>query len=321
MLALSYDAEGAFPPARIIGEDVVVTDDPVRAYFNSIAGAGRIDAGREVLLAKRIEAGLYAQHKLTEAAELDTPLDFQLKRDLRLIAVEGERAKDEMILANQGLVINLAKRYQGRGLPFIDLIMEGNAGLTRAVYKFDYTKGYKFSTPTVWWIREAITRAIKEEARMIPLRRKDQKPANRVAGCIKAHVEKNGTEPSPEMIAKELRMDVGEVCDILLAMEDAVSLEQIVGEGRELGEFLSSREQTPLGPRIAAKWLLGFLSKRDAQILWERLAAGSARKAIGKEAGLSEAGVRTVEIRALAKLREIIEERGLTWQGVKKGRW
>ena len=215
-------------PAEMVEVDLdgaVQTADLVRVYLNEIGKVALLTAADEVELAKRIEAGLYAGHLLATA---DKP-SLARRRDLRAVIVDGERAKDHLLRANLRLVVSLAKRYTGRGMPFLDLIQEGNMGLIRAVEKFDYTKGFKFSTYATWWIRQAISRAMADQARTIRLPVHLVEQVNKMQRIRREMLQQLGREITDEELAHELDIDLARLQDLKNNARDLVSLDQTVG--------------------------------------------------------------------------------------------
>jgi RNA polymerase nonessential primary-like sigma factor len=214
--------------------------DLVRVYLNGIGKTALLTAAEEVELAKRVEAGVFAQHRLDTAAAEDTELDPQYRRDLRAVVRDGARAKNHLLEANLRLVVSLAKRYTGRGMPLLDLIQEGNLGLIRAMEKFDYTKGFKFSTYATWWIRQAITRGMADQSRTIRLPVHLVEQVNKLAR-IKREMHQNlGREATDEELAEESGIPVEKINDLLEHSRDPVSLDMPVGSDEEapLGDFI-----------------------------------------------------------------------------------
>ena len=190
--------------------EMTASADSVRAYLKQIGKVALLNAEEEVDLAKRIEAGLYGAERLRQAEEANEKLVLQMRRDLRWIVRDGERAKNHLLEANLRLVVSLAKRYTGRGMAFLDLIQEGNLGLIRAVEKFDYTKGYKFSTYATWWIRQAITRAMADQARTIRIPVHMVEVINKLGRIQRELLQDLGREPTPEELAKEMDITPGQ---------------------------------------------------------------------------------------------------------------
>ena len=218
--------------------------DSVRAYLKQIGKVALLNAEEEVDLAKRIEAGLYAAERLRQAEEANEKLVLQMQRDLRWIVRDGERAKNHLLEANLRLVVSLAKRYTGRGMAFLDLIQEGNLGLIRAVEKFDYTKGYKFSTYATWWIRQAITRAMADQARTIRIPVHMVEVINKLGRIQRELLQDLGREPTPEELAKEMDITPDKVLEIQQYAREPISLDQTIGDegDSQLGDFIEDSE-------------------------------------------------------------------------------
>ena len=211
--------------------ELTASADSVRAYLKQIGKVALLNAEQEVELAKRIEAGLYAAERLAELAEERREArPPQMRRDLRWISRDGERAKNHLLEANLRLVVSLAKRYTGRGMAFLDLIQEGNLGLIRAVEKFDYTKGYKFSTYATWWIRQAITRAMADQARTIRIPVHMVEVINKLGRIQRELLQDLGREPTPEELAKEMDITPEKVLEIQQYAREPISLDQTIGD-------------------------------------------------------------------------------------------
>ena len=292
--------------------------DPVRMYLKEIGRVPLLTAFEEVELAKRIESGGYACDRLADLNATGdlASLDFAERRALNRAVRDGEEAKQELISANLRLVVSIAKRYVGRGLLFLDLIQEGNLGLMRAVDKFDYTKGFKFSTYATWWIRQAITRAIADQARTIRI------PVHMVESIHKVHrmqrqmLQELEREPTIEEIADKVDMTPGRVREILKISQDPLSLDSPVGEEDDsfLGDFLadaSAEAPAEVAARLmlnaAVLEALGELNEREQQVVRLRfgLEDGQARtlEEVGKEFGVTRERIRQIESKTLAKLR------------------
>ncbi|HEY2272537.1 MAG TPA: RNA polymerase sigma factor, partial [Jatrophihabitantaceae bacterium] len=210
--------------------EMTASADSVRAYLKQIGKVALLNAEEEVDLAKRIEAGLYAVERLRQAEDANEKLVLQMRRDLRWIVRDGERAKNHLLEANLRLVVSLAKRYTGRGMAFLDLIQEGNLGLIRAVEKFDYTKGYKFSTYATWWIRQAITRAMADQARTIRIPVHMVEVINKLGRIQRELLQDLGREPTPEELAKEMDITPDKVLEIQQYAREPISLDQTIGD-------------------------------------------------------------------------------------------
>jgi len=294
------------------------TADPVRMYLKEIGRVPLLSAVEEVDLAKRIEAGAHASERLADlnASGGLADLEFAERRALSRAVRDGEEAKAELIQANLRLVVSIAKRYVGRGMLFLDLIQEGNLGLMRAVEKFDYTKGFKFSTYATWWIRQAITRAIADQARTIRI------PVHMVESIHKVHrvqrqlLQELEREPTVEEIADKVDMSPVRVWEILRISQDTLSLDSPVGEEDDsfLGDFIedaSAEAPAEVAARLmlnsAVLEALGELSDRERQVVRLRfgLEDGQARtlEEVGREFGVTRERIRQIESKTLAKLR------------------
>jgi RNA polymerase primary sigma factor len=286
--------------------------DLVRVYLREIGKVKLLTAEQEVDLARRVEAGLFAAEKLAGPE----PLDDGLLRDLRWIVHDGERAKDQLIEANLRLVVSIAKRYAGRGLPFLDLIQEGNLGLIRAVEKFDYTRGYKFSTYASWWIRQAISRAIADQARTIRVPVHMVETINRILRTQRQMVQELGREPSAEEVAAKVDLPVERVEEIRRIAVEPVSLHLPVGEdeGSELGDLIEDGEAVaPLDSasyqllQVHLEEVLGTLGERERAVVRLRygLTDGEPHtlEEVGRQFGVTRERVRQIEAKTLAKLR------------------
>ncbi len=286
----------------------VVTTDIVRSYLNGIGRTKLLTAEQEVTLAKRIEAGLYADELLiTNPAHPDAA-------DLAIIATEGHAAKNHLLEANLRLVVSLAKRYTGRGMAFLDLIQEGNLGLIRAVEKFDYTKGYKFSTYATWWIRQAITRAMADQARTIRIPVHMVEVINKMVRIRRDLATSLGREPSTLEVATAMDVEVLTVIELIGYDREPVSLDQTVGPDGEsvLGDFVAANsaiaEDVVDGAlRDEVEIVLSTLSRREQEVIRLRfgLDDGRARtlEEVGAEFGLSRERIRQIEKYTLIKLR------------------
>nr|WP_084962514.1 RNA polymerase sigma factor RpoD [Thermoactinospora rubra] len=285
------------------------TSDLVRIYLREIGRVPLLTAEEEVELAKAIEAGLFAEDKLANGV---SPLAHP---ELQELVWEGIRAKQRLIEANLRLVVSIAKRYVGRGMLFLDLIQEGNLGLIRAVEKFDYTKGYKFSTYATWWIRQAITRAIADQARTIRIPVHMVETINKLVRVQRQLHQDLGREPAPEEIAKEMDLPVDRVVEIQRIAQEPVSLQSPIGEeDSDLGDFIEDADAVV--PMEAAAFImlqdqlddiLATLSEREQRIIQLRfgLADGHPRtlEEVGREFGVTRERIRQIESKTLAKLR------------------
>ncbi|OEY03739.1 RNA polymerase sigma factor [Corynebacterium sp. BCW_4722] len=296
--------------------------DSVRAYLKQIGKVALLDAEQEVSLAKRIEAGLYAQHRLDEmeraAAEgdKDAKLTPALKRDLRAVARDGRKAKNHLLEANLRLVVSLAKRYTGRGMAFLDLIQEGNLGLIRAVEKFDYSKGYKFSTYATWWIRQAITRAMADQARTIRIPVHMVEVINKLGRIQRELLQDLGREPTPLELAKEMDITEEKVLEIQQYAREPISLDQTIGDegDSQLGDFIEDSEAVVAVDAVSFTLLqdqlqdvLHTLSEREAGVVRLRfgLTDGMPRTLdeIGQVYGVTRERIRQIESKTMSKLR------------------
>jgi len=287
--------------------------DLVRVYLNGIGKTALLTAADEVELAKRIEAGLYAQHLLETGKRLSAPK----KKDLAILIREGRAARQHLLEANLRLVVSLAKRYTGRGMPLLDLIQEGNLGLIRAMEKFDYTKGFKFSTYATWWIRQAITRGMADQSRTIRLPVHLVEQVNKLARIKRELHQQLGREATDTELANESGIPVEKIADLLDHSRDPVSLDMPVGNDEEapLGDFIEDSEATSAESAVIAGLLhrdvrvvLATLDEREQQVIRLRygLDDGQPRTLdqIGKLFGLSRERVRQIEREVMTKLRK-----------------
>jgi RNA polymerase primary sigma factor/RNA polymerase nonessential primary-like sigma factor len=291
-----------------------VSADLVRAYLNAIGRTKLLTAAQEVELARRVEAGLYAEEKLANH-DVD---DAELRTVLGMVAVEGHAAKNHLLEANLRLVVSIAKRYTGRGMAFLDLIQEGNLGLIRAVEKFDYTKGYKFSTYATWWIRQAITRAMADQARTIRIPVHMVEQVNRMVRARRELAVEFGREPTAVEIAQHLGVQAFQVIELISYDREPVSLDQSVGEDGEsaLGDFVARvdpREEpadSAAGGRLRneVEIVLATLSQREQAVIRLRFGLDDGRQRtldeVGREFGLSRERIRQIEKVTLLKLRD-----------------
>ena len=289
------------------------TNDPVRMYLKEIGRVALLTAQEEVSLAKRIEAGVLAEEKL--AREADT-LPEDAVSELKWLERDGGRAKRHLVEANLRLVVSIAKRYVGRGMAFLDLIQEGNLGLIRAVEKFDYTKGYKFSTYATWWIRQAITRAIADQARTIRIPVHMVETINKLLRIQRQLLQDLGREPTPEEIAIQMEMPPEKVREIQKISQEPVSLETPIGEEEDshLGDFIEDSEAVVPLERASFRLLqeqlesvLHTLSEREKEVIRLRfgLVDGQPRtlEDVGKKFGVTRERIRQIESKTLSKLR------------------
>jgi RNA polymerase primary sigma factor len=288
------------------------TADPVKDYLKQIGKVPLLNAEQEVELAKRIEAGLFAEEKLNSGEKL-TP---KLRKEFDWIAEDGRRAKNHLLEANLRLVVSLAKRYTGRGMLFLDLIQEGNLGLIRAVEKFDYTKGYKFSTYATWWIRQAITRAMADQARTIRIPVHMVEVINKLARVQRQMLQDLGREPTPEELAAELDMTPEKVIEVQKYGREPISLHTPLGEDgdSEFGDLIEDSEAIVPAEAVSFTLLqeqlhsvLDTLSEREAGVVSMRfgLTDGQPKTLdeIGKVYGVTRERIRQIESKTMSKLR------------------
>ncbi|MDM7831392.1 RNA polymerase sigma factor [Cellulomonas edaphi] len=288
------------------------TADPVKDYLKQIGKVALLNAEQEVELAKRIEAGLFAEERLNSG----TAMEPKARRELEWIAQDGRRAKNHLLEANLRLVVSLAKRYTGRGMLFLDLIQEGNLGLIRAVEKFDYTKGYKFSTYATWWIRQAITRAMADQARTIRIPVHMVEVINKLARVQRQMLQDLGREPTPEELAKELDMTPEKVVEVQKYGREPISLHTPLGEDgdSEFGDLIEDSEAVVPADAVSFTLLqeqlhqvLDTLSEREAGVVSMRfgLTDGQPKTLdeIGKVYGVTRERIRQIESKTMSKLR------------------
>jgi len=288
------------------------TADPVKDYLKQIGRVALLNAELEVELATRVEAGLFAEAKLKDEKKLEK----KLKRELEWLVEDGKRAKNHLLEANLRLVVSLAKRYTGRGMLFLDLIQEGNLGLIRAVEKFDYTKGYKFSTYATWWIRQAITRAMADQARTIRIPVHMVEVINKLARVQRQMLQDLGREPTPEELAKELDMTPEKVVEVQKYGREPISLHTPLGEegDSEFGDLIEDSEAVVPADAVSFTLLqeqlhsvLDTLSEREAGVVAMRfgLTDGQPKTLdeIGKVYGVTRERIRQIESKTMSKLR------------------
>ncbi|MGV0395966.1 RNA polymerase sigma factor [Corynebacterium uberis] len=315
------DESAALRQARKDAE-LTASADSVRAYLKQIGKVALLNAEQEVSLAKRIEAGLYATFRMEqmEAAfaggDREAKLTPAVKRDMRAIARDGRKAKNHLLEANLRLVVSLAKRYTGRGMAFLDLIQEGNLGLIRAVEKFDYTKGYKFSTYATWWIRQAITRAMADQARTIRIPVHMVEVINKLGRIQRELLQDLGREPTPQELAKEMDITEEKVLEIQQYAREPISLDQTIGDegDSQLGDFIEDSEAVVAVDAVSFTLLqdqlqdvLQTLSEREAGVVRLRfgLTDGMPRTLdeIGQVYGVTRERIRQIESKTMSKLR------------------
>jgi RNA polymerase primary sigma factor len=305
------DDDDDLPAAQVAAAGA--TADPVKDYLKQIGKVPLLNAEQEVELAKRIEAGLFAEEKLAEGRGTLRP---EARSDLEWIADDGRRAKNHLLEANLRLVVSLAKRYTGRGMLFLDLIQEGNLGLIRAVEKFDYTKGYKFSTYATWWIRQAITRAMADQARTIRIPVHMVEVINKLARVQRQMLQDLGREPTPEELAAELDMTPEKVIEVQKYGREPISLHTPLGEDgdSEFGDLIEDSEAIQPGEAVSFTLLqeqlhsvLDTLSEREAGVVSMRfgLTDGQPKTLdeIGKVYGVTRERIRQIESKTMSKLR------------------
>ncbi len=319
--AASLAAKGAFIVSDSDDTDEPVqqvtvagaTADPVKDYLKQIGKVSLLNAEQEVDLARSIEAGLYAEYKLKNEADSMTPKE---RRELHFLAQDGQLAKNHLLEANLRLVVSLAKRYTGRGMQFLDLIQEGNLGLIRAVEKFDYTKGYKFSTYATWWIKQAITRAMADQARTIRIPVHMVEVINKLARVQRQMLQDLGREPTPEELAKELDMTPEKVVEVQKYGREPISLHTPLGEDgdSEFGDLIEDSEAIVPADAVSFTLLqeqlhnvLDTLSEREAGVVAMRFGLGDGQPKtldeIGKVYGVTRERIRQIESKTMSKLR------------------
>jgi RNA polymerase primary sigma factor len=294
-----------------------VSADSVQAYLKQIAKVALLGAEEEVELAKRIEAGLYAAERMRRAIDLGEEISPQLYRDLCWIRRDGERARNHLLEANLRLVVSIAKRYTGRGMAFLDLIQEGNLGLIRTVDKFDYATGYKFSTYATWWIRQAISRAMADQARAIRIPVHTVEVINKLGRLQREMLQYLGREPTPEELAKEMDITPEKVWEIRQYAREPISLDQTIGDegDSQLGDFLEDPGAVVAVDAVSFTLLqdqlqsvLATLSAREAGVVRLRfgLTDGQPRTLaeIGQVYGVSRERIRQIESTTMSKLRQ-----------------
>ena len=288
------------------------TADPVKDYLKQIGKVALLNAAEEVELAMRIEAGLFAEEKLST----EKGLAKKLERELKWVARDGQRAKSHLLGANLRLVVSLAKRYTGRGMQFLDLIQEGNLGLIRAVEKFDYTKGFKFSTYATWWIRQAITRAMADQARTIRIPVHMVEVINKLARVQRQMLQDLGREPTPEELSRELDMTPEKVVEVQKYGREPISLHTPLGEDgdSEFGDLIEDTEAVVPADAVGftmlqqqLEQLLDSLSEREAGVIRMRFGLGDGMPKtldqIGDTFGVTRERIRQIESKTMAKLR------------------
>jgi RNA polymerase primary sigma factor len=314
--AVFGDDDEELPAARVAAAGA--SADPVRDYLKQIGKVRLLSARQEVELAKRIEAGLFAEEKLAEEklTEGSGVLRAGRSTDLEQVVEDGRRAKAHLVEANLRLVVSLARRYTGRGMLFLDLIQEGNLGLIRGVEKFDYTRGYKFSTYATWWIRQAITRAMADQARTIRLPVHMVEAIGRLARVQRQLLQDLGREPTPEELAAGLDMTLARLIEVQKHAREPISLHIPLGEDgdSELGDLIEDSEAIEPGEAVSftllqeqVRSVLGTLSEREAGVVSMRFGLTDGQPntldEIGKVYGVTRERIRQIESKTMAKLR------------------
>ena len=308
------------PEEEIVDPNTLVDsfgiDDPVRMYLKEIGKVDLLTSEQEVSLAQTMVAGQEAESQMAEMKEMGEEIPKEVEKELQSLIAAGEKAKQDLAEANLRLVVSIAKRYVGRGMLFLDLIQEGNLGLIKAVEKFDYTKGYKFSTYATWWIRQAITRAIADQARTIRIPVHMVETINKVIRVSRQLLQELGHDPSPEEISEEMNMPVDKVREILKIAQEPVSLETPIGEEEDshLGDFIPDEDASE--PSEAASFtllkeqlveVLSTLTPREEKVLKLRFGIEDGRtrtlEEVGKEFNVTRERIRQIEAKALRKLR------------------
>ena len=308
------------PQEEIVDPNTLVDsfsiDDPVRMYLKEIGKVDLLTPEQEIVLAQKMGAGNTAKEQMEELEKEGGEVPDEVRKELNQLIKEGERAKQSLAEANLRLVVSIAKRYVGRGMLFLDLIQEGNLGLIKAVEKFDYTKGYKFSTYATWWIRQAITRAIADQARTIRIPVHMVETINKVIRVNRQLLQELGHDPTPEETAAEMNMPVEKVREIMKIAQEPVSLETPIGEEEDshLGDFIPDEDASE--PSEAASFtllkeqlvdVLSTLTPREEKVLKLRFGIEDGRtrtlEEVGKEFNVTRERIRQIEAKALRKLR------------------
>jgi RNA polymerase primary sigma factor len=310
------DALTALNRVRLAAE-VTALADPVRAYLKQIGKVPLLNAEQEVDLAKRIEGGLYASERLRQSEEDGEKLTTTMRRDLDWISRDGQRAKNQLLEANLRLVVSLAKRYTGSGMAFLDLIQEGNLGLIRAVEKFDYTRGYKFSTYATWWIRQAITRAMADQARTIRIPVHAVEVINKLRRTQRELLQRLGRDPTPEELAEQMAITPHRVLEVQQYTREPISLDQTIGDegDSQLGDFIEDTGAVVAMEAVSflllqnqLEQVLQTLSEREAGVVRLRFGlTGDGRPRtldeIGQVYGVTRERIRQIESKTMSKLR------------------
>ena len=296
--------------------DLATAPDPVRVYLREVGRVALLDAMQEVDLAKRIEAGVFAAERLRCAADAGEVLGFQLNRDLRLIVGDGGRARNHLLEANLRLVVSLAKRYTGRGLSFLDLIQEGNLGLIRAVEKFDYAQGYKFSTYATWWIRQALGRALADQSRTIRIPVHVGELITRLGRARRSLLQELGREATQAELAVAMDVTVDKVIELQRYGREPVSLDEPIGDEGDtrFGDLVEDTWAAGAFDALKGSFLqeelqsvLATLSDREAGVIRLRFGLTDGRPRtldeIGRVYGVTRERIRQIEVKTMTKLR------------------
>jgi RNA polymerase primary sigma factor len=318
------DGDSATPTRARADAEAAVLVDSVRAYLKRIGKVPLLNAAQEVDLAKRIEGGLYASERLRRSDEEGDELSTSMRRDLDWVCRDGERARDQLVEANLRLVVSIAKRYTGSGMAFLDLIQEGNLGLIRAVEKFDYVRGYKFSTYATWWIRQAISRALADQARTIRIPVHLVEIVNKLARLRRELLQELGREPTEAELGRALDIPPERVVEVQQYARTPISLDQAVGDERDsqFGDFIEDSDAVIAMDVITVSLLqdqlqqvLCTLSEREAGVIRLRFGLGDGRPRtldeIGQVYGVTRERIRQIESKTMTKLRHPARSQGL----------
>ena len=318
------DEESETLTRSVPGSESASTEDPIRAYLSRIGRVPLLNAEQEVDLAKRIECGLYASERLRSVGEGGDGLSTSMRQDLDWVSRDGARARDQLLEANLRLVVSIAKRYAGNGMAFLDLIQEGNLGLIRAVEKFDYAKGFKFSTYATWWIRQAISRATADQARTIRIPVHMVEVVNRLGRLQRELLQDLGREATPEELARAMGTTPEKVLEVKQYARVPISLDQTVGDGgdTEFGDFIEDSQAVVAAEAVSFSMLqdqleqvLQTLSEREAGVIRLRYGLGDGRPRtldeIGQVYRVTRERIRQIESKTMSKLRHPSRSQGL----------